>query len=370
MFTGLYRLYRWPVAAVLVVFAVSLLLGGVLPTEAKIIIFQAVGEKFADIILRSGSDLGLTWNIFLNNLVVAGLLFGLGFTIGLALLIIVGNGMIMGLFVSLLYRSETLAPGTFTSSMIALIPHGIFELTAVFLAGVLSAMVTLKIFFHKYIEPNKTRRRFALEAVGRLVCIVVPLLLIASWAEVYISNQLSAAVQRWWFSPKTNTELSFTLQPDYILQQNCAPVGQPPDDHLTFDANALGEFASVLYDDGIYQQLRYRQDVSSTWQQFISCNDDITLSIQTWESAHWSGAEAEALTTAMLQAMNTDFAQKTETTGGITYNQLITKEAGRPKAVIWIFEYGPMTVNITTSDPAVDITDLVPSYTTAAIQPN
>lgn len=359
LFSGTYRLYRWPVVMVIVVFVVSMLLGGVLPTEAKVYIFQAVGEKFADIILQSDSALGLSWNIFINNIVVAGLLYGLGFTIALGLLIIVSNGLIMGLFVSLLYRSETLVPGTFISSMISLLPHGIFELSAIFLAGVLSTMVIVKVIFHTYIEPHKTRRRFLLESVLRLVIVIVPLLMIASWIEVYVSTQLGTTVQNWLYPPAVHQELSLPLATNYVLQNNCVPVTYAPDDNITFDKNSLGHYANVLYDDAIYGQLQHRAAVSNTWQQFISCNDDITLSLQTWERAHWGLTEASDVEIAILNSMNTDFEQRSGTVDGIAYVKLLLHVENQPDSAVWLFEYDQITASIAISDASIQLEDIV-----------
>jgi stage II sporulation protein M len=354
MLKGIYTLYRWPVLVLLVVFGFGLVLGVVLPVEVKILILQAVAEKFGGILADSPTTLSLSWNIFLNNLTVALLLYGSGFFVILPAVIVFGNGALMGVFLSLLYRSDTLQPGQFLSSMIALLPHGIFELSAFFLVGVLSIVVIMKTVFHKYIEPTKSRLRALWESAWRFVIIIVPLLMVAALVETYISPRLAAGVQTWWVQRSIDPNLAVALNQVGLAEHGCtvsttAETNQELATISTLDYTAgFTTLANVLYNEPLYSQLRTRQAVPF-WEETIYCTDDQVMTIQAWPSEQWSQGQAAALARNFLVA------------GGLTYEEY--SSTGRNRFTYTMNDVAVAQTLVTISEKTVAVTQSNSDFT-------
>ena len=141
-------------------FVIGMLLGVFVPTEIKLTIIEAVLGKFDTILTGSPTSFLLSVNIFINNVVVALLVLLAGMIPFLPIVIVTGNGIIIGIFIDLMWRLNLLQPGSFVSAIIGLLPHGIFELSAIFLAASLGVTALLKLIWHRQIQPHQSRLQF------------------------------------------------------------------------------------------------------------------------------------------------------------------------------------------------------------------
>lgn len=308
LFSGTFRLYIWPVCILVLVFLISMLLGLVLPLDAKVFVLNTIGEKFQSIIGEADTQLELTGSIFRNNLLVASIAYLLGFTITLPLLIMISNGMIMGLFLGLLYRTDAITPGMFVRSFVSLVPHGIFELTAFFLASALSIMVTLKCIFTKRIEPHKTRVQFFYESIMRFVIVIIPLLIIAGFVEVYVSNGIGDLVTRWTTKQQFAASEQIDMDQTFLAEHGCLlqPTSFEPLDSRPL-SESLTATARVVYNPTIYTLLLDRKTIPY-WEEEYYCNEETVISVQAWPSNQWSIDQALELQTKILSEAQLPFS--------------------------------------------------------------
>ena len=142
------------------VFGLGCVVGLFIPVDAKLMLIEAILEKFGAILANSTTDWLLAVNVFINNLVVALIVLIFSLIPLLSLFIIFGNGIIIGVFMDLLWRVSYLEPGSFAAGVIGLLPHGVFELTAIFLAGSFGTTALLKLLFTNKIQPQQPRLEF------------------------------------------------------------------------------------------------------------------------------------------------------------------------------------------------------------------
>jgi stage II sporulation protein M len=142
-------------------------------------------QKFIENI-EGKSELEMVENIFINNYRVCGLLMLTGAFILPAIVIIFINGFAMGFVVKLL---EIKNHGLFFLIK-GIVPHGIFELPAIFI----SAAIGLRIGLSYLTLDNKKRVEDVNKAIKEAVLInflvVLPLLIIAAFVEVFVSAAL------------------------------------------------------------------------------------------------------------------------------------------------------------------------------------
>lgn len=341
LFAGTFKLYVWPVSILVAVFIVSMVLGAVLPYDAKIIVLDAIGQKFEGIINGADTQFELTTRIFGNNLLVAIIAYALGFTIVLPLFIMVSNGIIMGLFLSLLFRADAITPGLFLESFISLIPHGIFELTAFFLAAALSIMVVVKSIFHKAIESHKTRLRFLYESLLRFVVVIVPMLIVAGFIEVYVSNTVGNSVAGWISTPTYSEDQKIPLNNSFLAEHGCL---LQQDKLEPFDTRPLSESltatAKVVYNDSIYTLLKNRKAIPY-WEEDYYCDDDKVISVQAWPADIWSVTQAQQLQSAIFVEAQLPIEAIQETP------YVIATEVAEETYYLGVFDYGTSTVMLT-----------------------
>jgi stage II sporulation protein M len=145
-----------------------------------------VFDKFQGII--ENGEISLL-NLFINNLQasVLGVLVGLIPFLFLPILGIISNASVMGLVFA---QFDSTAP-LWKVVVLGILPHGIFELTAVFLCYAMGICVcwnlTKKIVGYRKRENMKDLLQNCLRTT---VLIVVPLLIIAALVETYITGQL------------------------------------------------------------------------------------------------------------------------------------------------------------------------------------
>lgn len=324
IFSGMFKLYKWVIIILVVIFFISMLLGIVLPFDLKLPLLELIGDKFEGIIDGASSDLELTGSIFKNNLFVAVIAFILGFTVTLPLFIMVSNGLIMGIVFNLLFRSDALAPGIFIDSIITIIPHGIFELTAFFLAAALSTMVTMKIVLNKKVEPEKTRVRVLYESVIRFFVLVVPLLMVAAFVEVYISNNVGVLIGNWIYRDSYTEDLKVEMNAEFLANHKCfiETTNYAEKYNSQTLRESLSATAKVVYDNEIYEKINYRKTLPY-WQQEYYCEEGLTLSVHSWPTDQWPLEEAAHLQKLMYEKSNTSFTESSS-----NFNQLLVDIEG------------------------------------------
>jgi len=146
--------------------------------EFLIPILDKIKESFT---LDSRFEIAI--NIFLNNLESTLILFVSGTLIIVPFIILFINGFVMGFVFRLFIQERDLI--LFFS---ALLPHSIFELTAIFISSALGIRIGINLI------PRGDRIKKVSIAIreGILVylILVVPLLIIAAFIEAYISARL------------------------------------------------------------------------------------------------------------------------------------------------------------------------------------
>ncbi len=298
---NLYKLYLWPLVAFVGVFVFGVAIGIVMPLDFKLILLETVGDKFDSILAGVGSSLHLTQRIFLNNLFVSTIVYFLGFTITLPLFIMLSNGIIIGIFIAMFYRLDAATPGLFSNAMVSLIPHGIFELTAFFLAGALSCMVTIKTIFTKKIEPHKTRFRFFYESLLKFAVIIIPFLIIASFVEVYVSEHVGEYVSEKIVEQRIDKNLKVDLNGKFLSTNNCLLNSNAVTSYESRPiSESLVSAALVIFDDEIYEMLKEKKS-AKTLQEDYFCKNNVYISVQTWNSSDWGLEKAIKLQSQIYQ---------------------------------------------------------------------
>ena len=137
-------------------------------------------------LFRALPKLGLAVAIFLNNTIKALLVIVSGPVLGLfPVIFLLANGAALGFVLSVSIRSR----GVLTA-LLAILPHGIFELPAILLAtsmGLLLGGSGMKKLFR--LGETSIRSELAL-ALKFFVRIVVPLLVIAALVEAFLTSVL------------------------------------------------------------------------------------------------------------------------------------------------------------------------------------
>ncbi|TVX95602.1 stage II sporulation protein M [Cohnella terricola] len=177
-------------------FFAGVVIGGTSGAPADFLEQQIKGVKaISDSIVKSETP---EWTAFLlitaNNIFSTLMVMGLGIIAGIMpLVMLVSNGMILGYMLSILSdKGENM----FLLIVKGILPHGIFELTAVFLAcafGLRFGMTLIKGIFGSAFgkkEPWQPFVRTATGAVPALIVVVV-LLLLAAAVESTITLWLS-----------------------------------------------------------------------------------------------------------------------------------------------------------------------------------
>ncbi|GEN31923.1 putative membrane protein SpoIIM required for sporulation [Cerasibacillus quisquiliarum] len=131
--------------------------------------------------IRSGQSL-LSTSIMVNNIQVAVLAFAGGVTFGiLTTFVLIYNGVIIGTLLGQFYLSGQLYP-----ALAYIVPHGMIELTAIFIAGGAGLLMGYKLFV-----PGRYSRLYHLKTQAKrslqLLIGSVPLFIIAAFIEGYVT---------------------------------------------------------------------------------------------------------------------------------------------------------------------------------------
>lgn len=176
---------------VLLVFFAGVIVGFYTSPELQRMLTESFFEKVEG--LSSDHSGILAVNIFLNNLFVCFLLVMLFFTFLLPPLIIFANGVIIGIFLLLISRISELHNLSSSSLIFAsLLPHGIFELSAVFLSAAIGINLGVKLLFRCRYKPHFSFTSFFKFCIRSFVLLVIPLLFLAALAEVYVTPFVSS----------------------------------------------------------------------------------------------------------------------------------------------------------------------------------
>lgn len=164
---------------------------GALATSYAPHIAQYFNHDVAEFVklFRALPKLELAAAIFLNNTIKALLVIVGGLALGLfPVIFLLANGAALGFVLSASMRSR----GVLTA-LLAILPHGIFELPAILLAtsmGLLLGGCAIKKFFHHGETSIRSELALALRFFMR---IVVPLLVIAALVESFFTSILVTA---------------------------------------------------------------------------------------------------------------------------------------------------------------------------------
>ncbi|MBM4263567.1 MAG: stage II sporulation protein M [Deltaproteobacteria bacterium] len=136
---------------------------------------------------RGLSKLQLAGAIFLNNSVKSAMAIFLGTLLGiLPVVFLLVNGAALGAIVSVSLGSR----GIWQSTM-AILPHGVIELPAVFLATSIGLLLGSHLFKRLLRRQPKPLRQELAHASRFLFWVIVPLLLIAALIEAYLTPVLA-----------------------------------------------------------------------------------------------------------------------------------------------------------------------------------
>lgn len=161
--------------ASILIFVVFAVIGFLLPipeSYSKIILdyLREIVQKTENL-----SQLGLIRFILLNNLQSSFSGFIFGFFLGiLPLFALIFNGYILGFVSAIAVETSGF------STLLSLLPHGIFELPAIFIS--LGLGMKFGFFIFKK-NPGKSFRKFLWEGLRVFVFVVIPLLIIAAIIE-------------------------------------------------------------------------------------------------------------------------------------------------------------------------------------------
>lgn len=163
--------------AIIILFFVFMLVGFFIPAPPAI--YEKILEFIREILEKTeGMNLfQLITFIFFNNLKVSLLSVILGIFFGVVPIVFsIGNGYILGFVASLTSREE----GIWV--LWRVLPHGIFELPAVFI----SLSLGLRLGFYLFFEKKEKFTKSLINILRVFISIVIPLLIIAAIIEGYL----------------------------------------------------------------------------------------------------------------------------------------------------------------------------------------
>ena len=262
--------------------AIALLIGFILPNDIKIMLLTEIFVKFSQILEGVQTSFQLAIAIFLNNLEVSAILFVLGITVVVPILVVIGNGLMIGIFFDFIIRLEALEPGILISSIIGVIPHGIIEIPIFVITASLGVGMFIKLIAPRKFIPKKSRSRVLLDIVLRYLVIILPLFLLAAFIEAYISPIVSNKINDAVSGRFQNEQLAeFAPDPVMLAKKGCTDVlgGNIIPDNLF--STSSEEQIKIIFDEKIFKQLDSYRNVSKYSINYICGNDGLQISL--WE---------------------------------------------------------------------------------------
>jgi len=169
----------------LIAFSIGVVSGYILFEESTNVVMPLIEKIEKEFSLRE-SNFQLAIEIFLNNLRTTIIMLLGGTFLFIPLLILMVNGFLVG-FVLRLFLEEGHSIFEFIQSLFL---HSIFELPAVFISAAIGIRIGLAYILPKGNRVVEVSERIK-EAGAIYVAIVIPLLLLAAFAEAYISMALA-----------------------------------------------------------------------------------------------------------------------------------------------------------------------------------
>ena len=160
--------------AAVIIFFVAVIIGFLYQPNAVISIIL---DKIKEILMKTEgmNSFGLISYIFFNNLQIGFMGIIYGFVLGIfPVLSIFANGYVVG------YVSSSAVSSAGISSLLNLLPHGIFELPAIFISFGMGIKFGTFIF---YKEKMKNFGKFFTNSLRVFVFVVIPLLIVAAIIE-------------------------------------------------------------------------------------------------------------------------------------------------------------------------------------------
>jgi len=142
-----------------------------------------LGMAFGDVL--SGSTAEMILKVFLRNTTASVIIMVLGLTVVLALLTLLLNGVVVGL----IFRFAVDRGLGLTHLLLGVIPHGVFELPAIFLSAALGIHVGIEAATQKGRRIKATAEAIR-EASAAYIVFVLPLLAVAALMEILVSKNL------------------------------------------------------------------------------------------------------------------------------------------------------------------------------------
>ncbi len=178
--------YANSVALSLAIFIVFFLIGYfvVAPNEelAELLIIAIQNEMGA--FSLDDDPMLLMVEIFLNNLTAAVLLFLGGAVLGVVTgYVLLTNGFVIGLVMGYMTNLKGI-----TLSLVSIVPHGIFELSALFIASAMGFMLAESVYHEYYGSGDAADTAKGLGI--KFVTIVFPMLFLAAFVESFITPVL------------------------------------------------------------------------------------------------------------------------------------------------------------------------------------
>lgn len=197
------------------IFFFGLLCGAILPSlapEQATRMMHLVNAGFEPVLRQMGKR-GAGYDIvlvFLHNLQAAMVMIALGFTVIYPGFSIFVNGSVVGLVLAMAHRASGFGLGRF---LLLVLPHGVFELPALFMAASIAWRLGSKIWRRILGRegPGSLRSFLAGEALRPLV-LMIGLFALASFMEISVSAVLAGRF-RTSFTPGASTSLSFVRKP-------------------------------------------------------------------------------------------------------------------------------------------------------------
>ena len=176
---------RWIALLSLAIMALGILLGFISYDLVKDDMIPVIKQVFGSVVAAK-SDLLMIIQVFLTNTWASLALMILGVFILPTLLIMLSNGFVVGVVMTMSLEKGLTAGKLFLGIM----PHGVFEIPAIILSASLGIRIAVKT-----ILPAGRRRRIAFaqgvrEAAAAYITVVLPLLVVAALVEVLVSKRL------------------------------------------------------------------------------------------------------------------------------------------------------------------------------------
>lgn len=257
---------------VLALFIAGLLIGFIIPEAAKLWLLDIVFSKFADILQDADAVSTLGLRIFINNLIVTALLFISAVFIFPPVLILIFNGMIIGMFMDLSYQLDALNPGTLITTLLSMIPHGIFEIPAFILSAVFGVNLVIKLFFGSKALSKQKRKPAFIYYVRNYILIIIPLLLFAGLFEVTVSESVVKALDKHYQNKYIDKTLAVDLSKDFLIDYDCHTVSTTAE-QAGYLAPSVLEMGGAIYDKQL-QKIFRRNSRLPHWFDTYQCGQD------------------------------------------------------------------------------------------------